>query len=112
MVAHGSPWFSMVAHDCPWPKKAPPAVLKASQLLPTRLVIVGDTHGQLADVRMELASRCLLVMQTYLFNGDMVDRGSQACGEATSGDRDWTTATGRASALSALLRSEAPCFAL
>lgn len=43
-----------------------------------RLVIVGDTHGQLADVLHILYHLGPPSAQNrYLFNGDMVDRGSQ-----------------------------------
>eukprot|EP00933_Yihiella_yeosuensis_P075186 TRINITY_DN8441_c1_g1_i1.p1 TRINITY_DN8441_c1_g1~~TRINITY_DN8441_c1_g1_i1.p1 ORF type:complete len:924 (+),score=199.43 TRINITY_DN8441_c1_g1_i1:169-2940(+) len=61
--------------------KHPKPVVHAETPKPDgRLIIVGDTHGQLADV---LHILCQLGVPTshnrYLFNGDMCDRGKQGC---------------------------------
>ena len=45
----------------------------------SRLLIVGDTHGQLADVLWIFAEYGLPSQNNiYLFNGDVADRGSHA----------------------------------
>jgi len=57
----------------------PKPVVQASTPKPGRLIIVGDTHGQLADVLHIFHQLGPPSSQNrYLFNGDIADRGGQA----------------------------------
>lgn len=59
-------------------KRHPMPVVYTETPKPGRLIVVGDTHGQLADVLHIFHQLGTPTSQNrYLFNGDMVDRGHQ-----------------------------------
>jgi len=59
--------------------KHPKPVVNCETPKPGRLIVVGDTHGQLADVMHILHQLGPPTAQNrYLFNGDIADRGRQA----------------------------------
>jgi len=73
-VAHLTTQFTAV-----YKNKHPKPVVHINTPNPGRLVLVGDTHGQLADVLHIFHQLDLPTAQNrYLFNGDVADRGHQA----------------------------------